>query len=248
MADVSLSTVRGQPRKKILTLTASNAAVAIPSWAQGGKALAYVTACAGGGGGGVRATSGSRGGGGAASGGVVRIPLLIPSGITTFAVEIGAGGAGLNANVPATGTPGGATTLTFGAVEVLRVAGAYSGNGSAAAGTGSTSIVLNGQVNVITLGMRPSSGTQFSSTQTYLIGNLPGGVGSDANAGYGAGASSLWGCGGSGIAAAPTDNTAGESGQGYGSGGAGALWLSGGAVKAGDGAPGFLQIEFVEGF
>lgn len=248
MADVSLSTVRGQPRKKILTLTASNAAVAIPSWAQGGKALAYVTACAGGGSGSVRATSGSRGGGGAASGGVVRIPLLIPSGITTFAVAIGAGGAGPNTNAQTNGEPGGATTLTFGAVEVLRVAGASPGNGAGSAGPSVTSIIVNGQANAAVSGMRPGTIASFSPTQVYFIGCTAGGDGSAANAGYGAGASSLWGRGGSGIAAAPAVNTVGESGQGYGSGGAGALWMSGGVVKAGDGAPGFLQIEFVEGF
>lgn len=248
MTDFALSTVFSRQRRKIVTLTASDAAVAIPTWAQGGKGIMYVSGCAGGGGGAVRATTGSRGGGGASSGGVVRLPMSIPSGVTTLAVAIGAGGHGPSATAQTDGSDGGDTTLTIGSDLALRVAGAKGGLGTNVGGAGTTTISLFERTNVNSTTNTFAHTAVFGSTQNYFFGNVAGGAGNVANSGYGAGASNLWGRGGNGIAAAPSANTAGENGQGYGTGGAGALWLSGAAAKAGDGAHGFMQIEFVEGF
>jgi len=75
-----------------------------------------------------------------------------------------------------------------------------------------------------------------------------GGQGNDAGHGWGAGAASFFGKGGDSKPASPTVNTNGANATGYGAGGAGALWVSGGAVTAGAGTPGILILEFVEGF
>lgn len=247
MSDVALSTVFANQRRKIYTITASNAAFPIPSWAQGG--MMYVTGCGGGGSGAVRATSGSRGSGGSSAASVLRLPMILPAGVTTLNIEIGAGGTGPSATAQTDGAAGGNTTLTVGSTIALTIGGGVAGLGSGSAGSvAAIASTVNQQANVTTGTMYPNATGAYAATQVYWIGANAGGTGTSPAAGYGAGASSLFGLGGAGLSAGPTANTAGADANGYGAGGAGALWLSGGAVKAGNGSPGFLQIEFVEGF
>lgn len=120
MPDITLSQALGNPRRQIVTLTASNASLSIPSWARGGKGVVFVTGCGGGGGG-----NASTGGGGAAW--AMRHPLIIPSGQTAMGVVVGAGGA---AN-----TDGGSTVISIGGVDFLRLQGGFSGSSSGAAGS-----------------------------------------------------------------------------------------------------------------
>jgi hypothetical protein len=243
MTDVALSTVFANQRRKLVTLTASDAAVAIPSWAR----MAYITGSGGGGSGAVRATTGSCGGGGSSAASVLRLPVVIISGTSTLAVTIGAGGAGPSATAQTDGTAGGATTITIGSYLLIEIGGGDPGLGGIAGGAGSSvSTSINKQANVITSALYPNASGMFAPSQVHFIGANPGGTGT-ASGSYGVGGSSLFGIGGAGLSAAPSANTAGANGTGYGSGGAGALWLSGAAVKAGNGANGFVQIEFVEG-
>lgn len=86
----------------------------------------------------------------------------------------------------------------------------------------------------------------FHPASTLGVG-ATGGSGTTANDGFGAGGHSLFGAGGAGLAAGPSANTNGADATGYGAGGAGALWLSGGNATSGAGSPGLLILEFVEG-
>lgn len=244
MTDVALSTVFANQRRKLVTLTASDAAVAVPSWAR----MAYITGAGGGGSGAVRTLTGQRGGGGASSTGVLRLPVAIAPGTSTLAVTIGAGGTGPSATTQTDGTTGGTTTVTIGTYFNLSISGGKPGLGTGAGGDAfGAPVAVNLQANSTIGSTHPTSPSTFDATQVHLIGAVQGGAGASAANGYGAGGSSLFGIGGAGIAASPSANTAGANGNGYGSGGAGAFWLSGAAVKAGNGANGFVQIEFVEG-
>lgn len=250
MADIPLSSALSgsTPRRQIVTLTASNASLPIPSWAQGGKGIVYVTGCGGGGSGGVRADSGTRGGGGASAMSVVALPFVIPAGITTLSVVIGAGGAGPSATAQAAGNAGGQTSLNIGNAISLVIDGGAGGSGDLAGGAvANLAATINRAENSTTAGISPSATGAFAASQVTIIGASQGQSG-NANPGFGAGGGGMFGRGGAGIAVAPTANTDGANGNGYGSGGAGALWLAGGAAKAGDGGPGLLILEFVEGF
>lgn len=105
------TTVDGQ-RRETYVLTSSNAALPIPSWAQGGKGIVYVTGCGAGGGG-----SGSGGHSGASA---IRHPIFITAAATTVGVVVGA---------PVAGGQGGHTELSIGGVNVLRLEGGLSGGG-----------------------------------------------------------------------------------------------------------------------
>lgn len=119
MADIPLSNAlasAGQ-RRATYVLTASDASFPIPSWAQGGKGIVYVTGC-GGGGGGQAATNG-----GNAAASAIRHPLMIPSGATTIGATVGAAG-------PAN-TAGGNSEISIGGTNVLRLEGGLAGGATA---------------------------------------------------------------------------------------------------------------------
>lgn len=84
-------------RSRTVVLTASNASLPIPEWAQGGKGVVYVTGCGGGASGQIVTTASQRGTGGAAAGFAVRHPMPIPAGVTTCAAVIGSGAAAISA-------------------------------------------------------------------------------------------------------------------------------------------------------
>lgn len=248
----------GKPRRQIVTLTASNASLPIPSWAQGGKGIVYVTGCGGGAGGATSNTSGQRGTGGQAGGFAVKHPIVIPSGVTTCSATIAAGGAGAttSSGSAVVGGNGGVTTLTIGP-SILRMEG---GNGGAGAGIGSAQgYAYMGDATVagnIAVGGSPFGSisasallTGFTSSPSTLGFGVAGGSGAQTAAGFGAGGHSLFGAGGGGVASVPANtNVNGANASGYGAGGAGACSINAGTVTAGNGSPGLLILEFVEGF
>ena len=236
----------GVPRSLRQVFETSNPSFPIPSWAR----FMRVSGVGGGASGGIRTTTGNRGSGGGSGFHATDLPLAIPTGITTIAVAIGAAGAAASAAAAANGNAGGDTTLSFGAVVALRLNGGPSGLSSGAPPSLPTS--LGAEV------YRPSGITGVvgsfafaaiggpSGSNPFLNGAISGGEGTAANGGFGAGGSSLFGRGGDGVAAGPSVNTNGGNASGYGAGGAGALWLSGGAVQSGAGTPGILICEFLE--
>lgn len=254
MADITLSSVVGQPRRKIITLTASDAAVAIPSWAQGGKGRIIVTGTGPGGSGGIisTATASNRAGGAGAGGFVIDLRLLIPSGVTTLAVALGTPGAAVTASAATAGNPGGTTTVTIGSV-VVTLEGGLGGTNSATAGLGGRAYL--GSTTNISVALTSAPFTDPSQREGLLsggspfMGGAPGAAGNQATQGYGAGAWGIWGPGGPGIAGGVTGVMNGGDGTGYGSGGAGANdYATTSNATSGAGAPSFVTLEFVEGF
>lgn len=104
-------------RRETFVLTSSNASFPIPSWAQGGKGIVYVTGCGGGGGGGASNP-------GASGAQAFDHPIYIPSGSTTLAATIGSGG---NGNASGPGTTGGATSIAVGGATPLSLGGGGGG-------------------------------------------------------------------------------------------------------------------------
>lgn len=252
------TSIPGQ-RRQTVVLTASNASLPIPEWAQGGKGVVYVTGCGGGASGAISTAIGQRGSGGAAAGFAVRHPMPIPAGVTTCAAVIGSGATAVSATAAASGIHGGETSLTIGSLVLRLEGGAGSGAGVAAGSRGWSYLGAQPPAGAtLTAGVGPFGiMTTTSGNSTGQIGAMPstlglgasGGVGSSANGGWGAGGYSLFGAGGAAIGAAPSAgaNTPGGDATGYGAGGAGARYDSGGAVSSGAGSPGLLILEFVEG-
>jgi hypothetical protein len=257
MAAKTLSSLMGvdQPRRKIVTLTASDASVDIPEWAQGGKGLVLVTGTAAGGSGGVYVGASSyRQSGGGAGAYATRHPIIIPSGETTLAVVIGAAGTGVSSSTATVnGNDASDTTLTIGST-VLLLGGGKGATSSVSAIAGGTPVMASAQYISVSGGNQLApygSQNQYvgmaAPTSTLAKGG-DGARGDNAAFGYGAGAWSPWGRGGDGISAAPTATTNGDAPTGYGAGSAGARWVSGAAATTEDGAPAFLTLEFVEGY
>lgn len=221
-----------------------------------GLVAALVICTGGGGGGGGVASYGTNnktcaaGGGGA---GATAIRFLNGSEITTstVSVTIGAGGAAGTGTNATTGTPAGnggnGITSSFG--SLLSAGG---GNGGGLAGN------LNS--NFVFIGAGGAGGT--ASTGTILLTGATGGSGSGSFSGNqnqasglsGYGGSSFWGGGGSARSVRFRDTVitalfvTGQAGQGYGSGGSGAVYS--GNIAAGTtggvGASGFCAVlEFI---
>lgn len=252
MADITLSSIVGQPRRKIVTLTASDAAVAIPAWAQGGKGWVRITGTGPGGSGGVNsiATASNRGGGGGAGGFARDYPLLIASGVTTLAVVIGAAGAAVTASATTNGNTGATTSVTVGS-EVLTLEGGSGGLGNVTGGAGGRAY-MGSATNITSALSTQPFGSQSIGLAAAISPVAQGATGSTGNQpaqGYGAGAWSVWGPGGPGIAGGVTGVMNGGDGTGYGSGGAGANdYATTSNATSGAGAPSFITLEFVEGF
>lgn len=240
MADVPLSSILPSsvaPKRQVVTLTASNASLAIPSWAQGGKGVVYVTGCGAGASGGVSVGSGTRGDGGGSGAVAEDLPIVIPSGVSTLNAQIGAGGAAVSSTIAASGNAGGATTLTVGAAIrlVLQGGGVSSSAYNAFPYIGSDtktwlSIAANGtDLNTIPgygVGNGTNQRVKGSGSGRLFPGQRASG-GSLSAHGFGEGASSPFGAGGPGLAAGPTTNSNGVNATGYGAGGSGALVASG---------------------
>lgn len=251
MADVTLSSIAGQPRRQIFTLTESNAALAIPSWAQGGKGLVYVTGVGGGASGGVN-NGGIYGGGGAAGAYAIRHPLIIPSGQTSCNVVIGAGGAAVTTTGFSNGNRGSDTGITIGTARLtLRGGeGGYGGGSGGRGGTPDTGPTGLGWIfdEVAAAGGPWAGHRSVVSGGPHGITLSIGAGGQEGNTGSrpGSGGHSPWGNGGAGSNQYPNPANGGNA-TGYGAGGAG-TGTNGTSVTTGAGTPGLLIIEFVEGF
>lgn len=258
MADVQLSNIIGtgsSRRYRLAPITASNASIAVPSWAQGGKGLVLVSGVGGGASGGVANTVSNRGSGGGAGAFAHDFPMLIPSGVTTLAAVIGAGGASVTpaSATAADGNHGGDTTLTVGSMKLTLQGGRLGqGGGSTSLGgipyVGSTPIFDGTWVS--TVGGAPDTTNQrfegYTSGASRLGVGARSGGGSSLVGGYGSGAYGPFGGGGAGVSSNAA-NQSGGAATGYGAGGAGANNNT--AVhSSGAGAPGLLLLEFVEGF
>jgi hypothetical protein len=240
----------------------SSANFVAPAWAR----RALIRGVGGGGGGGRRGAAGtSRGGGGGGSHAVYVERELFASvgGVTnhfnpgaTFAVTIGAGGAGgiavaANDTNGAAGANGGITSVMIGSVEVFRASGGVGGLGGTA-----TTAAGGWQAIASTLGLNTQGGTGGAPSGTNAVwsshaggsGGGGGGVGAtDAPGGGGWGGSgslnigtSMGGAPGTAgvagsVGASPVDTSFG--GGGGGGGGAGAIG-GGGARGAGGGGGG----------
>lgn len=241
-----------QRRQRSGIITASNPSYPVPAFAQGGKGTVFVTGCGGGQSGAVGASVWP-GIGGAAAGWAMEYPIPIPAGVTTLALVIGLGGFGPDANGNAVASAGGETSITVGGF-VLRLRGG--GQDTAIAGV--AGIVLIGQVPTRSL---VDNGNQFwgGTTGRGLAPALNGRFGSGAEAAgqldrspYGMGAYSLFGAPGFSPSRPSSFNSIttynGAHATGYGAGGEGAWYGSQSTTAtAGNGSPGFLSLEFVEG-
>jgi len=252
MANVNLSDVlvTEQPRRKIVTLTASNAALAIPSWAQGGKGVVYVTGCGGGGSGSVDVSLTRPGAHGGAAGWCRNHMVQIPVAISALAVVIGTGGAAVAATVDTPGINGGNTSLTIGSLvltlsggggALTTVAGAGGGAAYAAFAAG-TSQPISAPFT------RNSDVTGYAGPASTLVVGATGNTGNIFGIGMGGG-QSLFGAGGAAPLVAPVALTNGNNATGYGAGGSGATdYGSASNATSGSGSPGLLILEFVEGY
>lgn len=217
----------GGMRKRTVFLTASDAAVEVPTWARDGSGVVYVTGSGGGGSGGY--DTGTNGSSGAAAGSARRYPMPIPSGTTSVAVVVGAGGAARS--TPGAGNAGGDSSVTVGGATLVMEGGS---------GGPVTSVNTAGGVAFIrTTGASiPPSSAQITALQGLSL-LAQGGTGQSSAARGGTGGFTPFGRGTLRV-------TSGASlpAEGYGSGSGG---CSRGGTGTGAGAPGFNLLEFEEG-
>lgn len=220
------------PRSQIITLTASNPTLAIPSWAQGGKGILRVTGCGGGGGGGAGA-GGFAGGNGAGGAFADRWSILIPSGRTTVNAVVAAAGTG--------GNVGGNTEVSFNSDTFARLRLSGGGAGGAASGAagvnnGGAAAVLIGPGNAalsdlgIIRGAAGQASEQAVVDSAWHMTMFPFRFGSPANRGTNSGGAvdraTPWGVGSVGYGGGGTGGASGQPGNA--------------------GGPGLLILEFVE--
>ncbi len=245
------------PRSMIVSCYASDPAIAVPPWAQGGRGVVRVTGVGAGASGNVIITNPSTIYGGGA-GAIARDHIMaIPAGVATIAAEIGVGGAKVTAAIAADGNPGGHTKLTIGTSILLLQGG---GNGLSSRNYRGGVPLCGNSITPYTEplnnppGMGMFSGGDWSDSGGVTgVGSGPSSLAIGANGsqgswhdGYGTGGMSPWGS--CPIRLKPiSDSTNGYDASGYGAGGQGAFWKSGAAVSSGKGANGFLLLEFVEG-
>ncbi|AZD27980.1 glycine-rich domain-containing protein [Pseudomonas chlororaphis] len=222
-----LSAIRSISRKSaglgIQRFTA-NGSFTVPE----GVTKIWLSGCAGGGGGGAcpggtSATS-SGGGGGGAGQPVIRFPVTVTPG-QVIPVVIGAAGVGGNGAVSATS---GGNTWVGTAGSLLSLSG---GNGAA------PGVNLSGYVP----GPLGGNGFPAGGDATDVSSNTVAGIG-------GAGASGPFGAGGGISRSGTSSGVAGKPAFGYGAGGSGAggyyIAGTGLAQPGGNGAPGFMLIEW----
>lgn len=218
MADVTLSSALGSPRRKVVTLTASNASVPIPSWAQGGKGTVRVTGTAPGGGG--RVNSGAAGTGGGGGAWCRELIFNIPSGVTTIGVTIGSAGTGAtNVTAATSGTAGGNNSVTINGNTVLTLNGGASSASPAAGGAPSISVTgfsASGSNGTNTATVSTAGSGIFYPAQTQTQSGVANGTATASNA--------------------------------FGQGGLGGRTDGVTAASGANGGPGIMILEFVEGF
>jgi hypothetical protein len=204
----SLRSIIGAPRHQRFLLTTSNAALPVPSWAQGGKGALYVSGCGGGGG-----RGGGNGGFGGSGAFAVDHPVVIPSGVITVSAVVGAAGAAAP-DADSSGGNGGSTSVTLGGVLALNLGGGVGGQPTSNGGSGGaggtpsvygtvptfTSNVINGAqasvTNVYAAHAEYLRSSRVMNTLSYGVSGLGGGITSNtggacftpfggANGGYG---------------------------------------------------------------
>jgi len=231
-----------QPRKKTITLFASDPAVPVPEWAQSG--VVYVTGCGAGAGGGNSTTAAQRGGGGGGGGYAVRLAVPL-TGVASISVIIGAPGIGADGSSNAAGSNAGTTVITVGGVTVRLDGG--KGGLSVSGGAGGVAIIgADGDLalafNNQPIGSAGAASLGLNGSLSPMASGAGGAPGNGPSQRYGTGAMSPFGGGGYGLTSPPAAGETGATATGYGAGGAG----SQGAGKAGDGAPSFVMLEFEE--
>jgi len=239
------------PRRRVLRFTASSPSVPIPSWAR----VAYITGCGGGGGGGGLDSGDSANigtplaSGGASAAWAINFPIMIPDGVTTVDVQIGAGGTAgpndANGNTANNhGGDGGHTSITVGAFSVVLGGGGRGLSGGTVSGAPSRGVAgvvdpLGGNGPLIegTIGNGYQSAAHNEANAFGPFRAIPAGM-----TGNSAGAGSFFGKGGYRATSGTDANRVLPTG--FGSGGSGGL---AGGPSASAGRPGFLMLEFVEG-
>lgn len=244
----------GIPRRKMVTLYASNAAVEVPSWAQGGKGRVLITGCGPGGSGGVSVSATGTGIGGGAGAYAVDHPMMIPAGVLSVGVVIGAPGPAVSSSIAANGNNGGNTSVSVSGLT-LTLQGGLGGPGSGGPiSNGGMPYVgsLPNSINITAGAAGPLAAQSTSSSQTggsldaTLFAGATGRNGTTTP--FGHGAHSPWGGGGEG-ASAVTGKVNGANATGFGAGGAGGTtYGTAGAATSGTGSPSFITLIFEEGF
>lgn len=240
----SLSGAGGSvPRSLRQIFTASNPSVAVPSWARAVR----INAVAGGASGAVGVPN--HGGGGGAGANAIDLMMLIPSGLSTMDITIGAGAAATTATVDTNGQAGGDTIITLGTSSRVVLGGGQGGfanTGNYAGGGGGQGSFRFDPALTGNGGLPLSHGIEAYDTSTGFVPGISG-LNGGTSAGRGAGGYSRFGAGGLGFAALiSTPGVNGNPGRGHGSGGSGTRYVSGAAVSSGAGAPGIAIIEFLE--
>lgn len=161
-----------------------------------------------------------RGGGGGAY--ANRLPLVIPSGVTTCAVTVGLGGAAVTNTAATTGNTGGISSFAMGGQTYIALGGGAGGDGTAGSASGG------------------SASPAWGAGITGSGGNGASQVGETTNGAslFGAPASFTPG----GVQSAPASTA-----YGFGSGGLGARGDGATSVSSAAGRDGAFFLEFVEG-
>lgn len=250
---ISGSSNNGQPRRHLVRIIESNPNIRVPEWARDGLGTVLVTGCGGGASGSVSAQFQTAKGGGAGAY-AAKHPVAIPAGLDSISAIVGVGGAAVTGSADTPGNSGGSSILTIGSMKLVLSGG----------GNGATSQSGSGGVPIITFGGDPvggvrngaldaNGGTGSANSQPSGLAAPPATLGAGAggssgsNGQFSQGGYSLWG--GARYRESITNGTSspGASAQGFGAGGNGAYWASGVSVVTGAGAPGFFELEFVEG-
>lgn len=235
-----LSSILGSGRRATFVLTESDAAFAIPAWAQNGKSHMRVWGTAAGGSSSSESNfdAGRAGGSGAWCREFV-IPL--PAGVTELNCVVGVGGAAVAPNT--SGQAGGSTSITVGGVRALGLQGGGGGTIGGSPGFAGSFLIPSGaataaghtNTNIFsgTLNTGHMGGENGAPSTSRMSGTAYNSTSSGAGNGYGIG-------GGYNAASPPTP------GFGYGWGGAGRI-ANASPLGGMAGGNGWLQIEFVEG-
>lgn len=242
----------GGPRRQVVRVLSSKT-VLVPQWAKNGAGMVYITGCGPGASGAVVDSTTAYGGGGGAGGSVIRLPAPLV-GVDSVSVIIGAPGAAVSSTMNATGNSGGNTIITLGKLVLTLEGGkAPSGTAGGVGGRAYFGVLARGDPGSWAIPFTHYSGSNVVGTG-YIGHLLPGGDGvsgatsSGTSSPYGGGGHCVFGAGGRGRTSAPSALTKGESGQGWGGGGAGATTFgTGNPATSGEGAPSFVDLEFVEG-
>jgi hypothetical protein len=215
----------------VVFTTGTSATYTFPTALQTPGARFKVTVIGGGGqGGGTSTTAGMTGAGGG-SGALIAVILTVVSGQYTLTYTVGSGGAGAGTN--STGTPGGASSITYNSLTYT--AGGGDGGPTATAGNYGFGGTVTGQITSTTTNALVLTGGQSSYSGTSAAVSPINAKGADTPLGYGFG----------GPMHGVNTGAAGVAASGYGAGGSGAKNGSGTVAYAGgNGTGGIIIFEY----